>query len=200
MRRALALSALLAMPLAPGRARADDPPLIRREAFANAHVLMMARVESRDGSAKMADVELWASGDKLRAKILPSGGGAPGEIWLDGLTSEAMLLREGKPAEPRRRSLEQGLQVSLQAAPELGNSKNDRIAGHPCKVLSEDLPSGATLTRCIWRGIPLSMELSGRGFSFNAAATLVEESRVTVADLQPPPGAPASAKNLAASR
>ncbi|MFX8410475.1 hypothetical protein ABTL60_19595, partial [Acinetobacter baumannii] len=80
------------------------------------------------------------------------------------------------------------------------NSRNERIAGRPCKVVTEELKGGVVLTRCLWRGLPLSVELSGRGFSFHAAATLVEEGRVAVADLQPPVGAPAAAPDLSARR
>ena len=32
----------------------------------------------------------------------------------------------------------------------------DRIAGHPCKIVTEDVPGGV-LTRCIWRGLPLAI-------------------------------------------
>ena len=195
------MSRLLALPaalfLAALGAAADEGPIVKLEPFANAHLLLMARGEV-NGQVRLADVELWASGDKLRARVAPQSGGAAGDqLWVDGLSSEVLLLRDGKVSEPRRRSLEHGLQLALRAAPELGNSKNDRVAGHPCKVLTEQLPNGMALTRCIWKGLPLSVELSGRGFSFNAAATLVEEDRVALADIQPPPGAPAAAKSLA---
>ena len=192
-------AALVSIGLASLGARADEAPLVKREVFANAHVLLMARAES-NGQSRMADVEVWASGDKLRARVLSASGAPSDEFWLDGLTSDALLLRDGKPVDAHRRSIEQGLQISLRGVPDLGNSKNDRIAGHPCKVLTEDLPNGITMTRCIWRGLPLSVELSGKNFSFNAAATLVEENRVEVADLQPPAGAPPAAKGLSATR
>jgi hypothetical protein len=196
MRVPLALTAAFLSALVSNSARAQgnsDAPLVKREAFANAHLLLMARSESR-GTARIADVEVWASGNRLRAKIISAGGLPSDEFWLDGLTSDPLMLRAGKVADASRHSLEQGLQLSLRASPELGNSKNDRIAGHPCKVLTEALAGGLTMTRCIWRGLPLSVELSGRNFSFNAAATLVEENRVAVTELQPPPGAPTAAK------
>jgi len=199
MRIPLALAAAALSALVSNFARADQAPMVKREAFANAHVLLMARSEAR-GNARIADVEVWASGDRLRAKIVSANGVPSDEFWLDGLTSDALLLRAGKVAEARRHSLEEGLQLSLRASPELGNSKNDRIAGHPCKVLTEELAGGLTMTRCIWRGLPLSIELSGRNFSFNAAATLVEENRVTFTELQPPLGAPTAAKGLSASK
>jgi len=44
------------------------------------------------------------------------------------------------------------------------------------------------------------MELQTKGFSFHAAAMLVEEGAVTLADLQPPPGAPAAPAALSAER
>jgi hypothetical protein len=186
---ALALVSGSALPSA-----AEGPP-VGREPFAKAHVLMMARAESRDTEARMADVEVWAEGTRLRALV---HGARSGEFWLDGLASDALMVRDGKVVEPKRKSLEQGLLSSLRASPDLGNSKNDRVAGRPCKVVTEELKGGYSLTRCLWRGLPLSVELSGHGFSFHAAATLVEEGRVTVADLQPPPGAPSAPKGMSA--
>lgn len=171
-----------------------DGPLVRREPFAKAHVTMMARAEAKGASAKMADVDVWAEGGRLRALVRGEG-----EFWVDGLNSSPLLIKQGKVAEPHKRTLEQGLSLALGAAPDLGNSKNDRVAGHPCKVVTQQIED-VTLTRCLWRGLPLSIELSGKGFSFNAAATLVEEGRVTVADLQPPPGAPPAARGLSAGR
>ena len=106
-----------------------------------------------------------------------------------------------KTREPSRRAtLERALQLSLAASPSLARANTDRIAGHPCKIVSEQLRGGFTLTRCIWRGLPLSVELLGGGFAFNAAATMVEEGAVTVADLQPPPGAPSAPPSMSAGR
>ena len=196
---AAALAGMFAVAALARASRADEAPLLKRESFANAHLLYMVRAESQ-GRSKMADVELWADGARLRARIAPPRGVSADEVWVDGLASEALLLHAGHVAQARPGSIEEGLQRSLRPAPELGNSKNDRVAGHPCKVVSEELPEGGTLTRCLWRGIPLSVELRARGHSFNAAATLVEEGQVSVADLQPPAGAPDAARGLSATR
>ena len=175
-----------------------EGPLVAREPFAKAHVQLMVRAEEA-GVARMVDLEVWAEGTRLRA--LASGGkGTATELWIDGLSSEPILLRNGKVTEPARHSLEHGLLLALRPSPELGNSKNDRVAGKPCKVVTEEVRAGVTLTRCIWRGLPLSVELTGGGFAFNAAATLVTEGAVTVADVQPPLGAPSAAKGLSAGR
>ena len=157
----------------------------------------MARAEPHGGVAKMADVEIWAEGTRLRATL---HGDSPAQLWVDGLAPEPIVLVDGQRFVPRRKSLQGGLALALRGSPGLSNSRNDRVAGHPCKVVTEELPKGVTMTRCIWRGLPLSVEISGRGFSFNAAATLVEEGAVTVADLQPPPGAPAAPASLSATR
>ena len=101
---------------------------------------------------------------------------------------------------PRKRTLAHGLKVALGASPSLASANTERVAGHPCKIVEEELPGGLQLTRCIWRGLPLSVELRGAGFSFNAAATMVEEGAVTVADLQPPAGAPLAPASLSAGR
>ena len=172
-------------------------PLVAREPYARAHVLLMARAQPRGAEAKMADVEVWADGTRLRALL---HGDSPAQLWVDGLTSDPVVVVEGKPLSPRRKSLQGGLALALRGSPGLSNSKNDRVAGHPCKVMTEELPRGVTMTRCLWRGLPLSVEIRGRGFSFNAAATLVEEDAVSVADLQPPPGAPAAPASLSATR
>ena len=119
---------------------------------------------------------------------------------MDGLTSPVLRLVAGKIAESRKRTLELALQLALSPSPSLANANTDRIAGHPCKIVSEVLPGGITLTRCIWRGLPLSVELHQGNFSFNAAAMMVDEGAVSVADLQPPPGAPAAPASLSAGR
>lgn len=173
-------------------------PLVPRERFARAHVQLMVRAAQRRGSARVEDVDVWADGARLKAVIRASGAAT---VWVDGLSSEPLVLAAGKVAEPRADSLEGSLRLALRASTDLGNSKNDRVAGRPCKVVSESLPGGVQITRCLWRGLPLSVELSGpNGYSFNAAATLVEEGRVAVADLQPPPGAPAASRSLSASQ
>ena len=173
-------------------------PLVAREPFAKAHVSMVARAQSGDREARLAEVDLFAEGTRLRARL--RGEPKAGEFWVDGLASAALLLVDGKVSEPRRRTLEHALLLALAASPSLASANTDRIAGHPCKIVSEHLPSRATLTRCIWRGLPLSVELHAGSFSFNAAATLVEEGAVSVADLQPPPGAPAASTSLSAGR
>ena len=170
--------------------------LVPREPFAKAHVSMMARAQAGEREARLADVDVWAEGTRLRARIR----GEPGVFWIDGLSSEAVRVVDGKVAEPRRRTLEHGLQLSLAASPSLANRNTDRIAGHPCTIISEELPAGATMTRCIWKGLPLSVELHAGSFSFNAAATMVEEGAVTTADISPPPGAPTRPAMASAGR
>ena len=191
MRRSLFM-VLLSLP-----ALAADP-LVPRESFAKAHVSLMARSQSGSRDARLAEIDLWAEGTRLRAHL--RGEPQAGEFWVDGLAAEALRIVDGKVSAPRKRTLEHALQLSLAASPSLANANTDRIAGHPCKIVSEELPAGFTLTRCLWRGLPLSVELTGRGFSFNAAATLVEEGAVSVADLQPPAGAPAAPASLSAGR
>ena len=177
---------------------ASADPLVAREPFAKAHVQMMVRAEN-DGQARLIELEVWAEGTRLRA--LASGEkGIASELWIDGLATEPILLKNGKVTEPKRHSLEHGLLLALRPSPDLGNSKNDRVAGKPCKVVTEEVRPGVALTRCIWRGLPLSVELTGGGFAFNAAATMVTEGAVTVADLQPPLGAPSASKGLSAGR
>jgi hypothetical protein len=194
------LAGLVAAPLLlAGPAAPAAEPLFAREPFAKAKVHYMARAE-KDGEVKLAELEVWAEGTRLRARFAPGPGAPAGELWVDGFTAAPLLLRAGKVESARRYTLEHGLSLALQAAPALANSGNDRVAGRPCKLVTEELKGGLTMTRCLWRGLPLSVELSGRGFSFNAAATSVEEGAVTVADLQPPPGAPAAAPGLSAGR
>lgn len=160
-----------------------------REPFANAHVLFMARSQVRGHEARLFDVEVWAEGGRLRAHVR----GSSGELWVDGLGSRPIYLLGGKPLEPKRQSLEGALAAALVPAASPANANSDRIAGHPCKIVSE--PS---LVRCLWHGVPLSIEYQHKGFSFNAAATLVEEHVVTVADLQPPAGAPKAPSSMSA--
>ena len=198
MRRTLTLAAFCSLGIAAVGSEAADGPILAREPFAKARVSMMVRSAGSDGSARMVDLDLFAEGTRLRAIV--RGKGAHTELWVDGLAAEPLLLKNGKVQEPRKRSLEQGLVSALRPSPDLGNSKNDRVAGKPCKVVTEELAGGVTMTRCIWRGLPLSIELSGKGLAFNAAATLVEEGAVTVADLQPPEGAPAASRGLSAGR
>lgn len=185
---------LLAAPAAPAA-----EALFAREPFAKAKVHFMARAE-KDGKVTLAELEVWAEGTRLRARFTPGPGAPTGELWVDGFTAAPLLVRAGKVEGTRRYSLEHGLALALQAAPAPANSGNDRVAGRPCKLVTEEVQGGLTMTRCLWRGLPLSVEVSGRGFSFHAAATSVEEGAVTVADLQPPPGAPAAAPGLSAGR
>jgi hypothetical protein len=193
MRRGLpiVLAAVAALPALAGA-------LVAREPFAKAHISMMVRAQVGEGQAQMADLDIYAEGTRLRARL--RGDPKAGEFWVDGLASPVLRLVGGKIAEPRRRTLEHALQLALAAWPSLANANTDRIAGHPCKIISEELPGGVSLTRCIWRGLPLSVELHQGSFSFNAAATMVDEGAVSLADLQPPPGAPAAPASLSAGR
>lgn len=179
-------------------ALAAGDALVPREPFAKAHVSLMARAQSGNREARLADIDVYAEGTRLRARVRNEP--EAGEFWVDGLSSQALHLSGGKVSLPQRRTMEHALQLALAASPSLRNANTDRIAGHPCKIVSETLPGGVALTRCIWRGLPLSVELRERNFVFNAAATLVEEGAVSVADLQPPPGAPAAPESLSAGR
>lgn len=170
--------------------------LVPREPFAKAHVSLMARTQVGNDEARLADVDVWAEGTRLRAVVK----GEAAQFWVDGLASEVLFLVAGKKVTPKKRTLEHALQLALAASPSLANANSDRVAGHPCKIMSEALPGGMSMTRCIWRGLPLSVEVSGRGFAFNAAATMVDEGAVSVADLQPPVGAPAAPTSLSAGR
>jgi hypothetical protein len=191
------VSLLIAGIASPAFAEAEAR-LVPREPFARAHVQMMIRAQFRANPAVMADVDVWAGGTRLRATI--TGDQEKAQYWIDGLAAEPLRIVKGQIAAARPRTLSQGLEFALRAAPDLGNRQNDRIAGKPCKIVVEKLKGGMTMRRCFWRGLPLSVELSGHGFEFNAAATYVEENRVTVADLQPPVGAPAAPTSLNAAR
>jgi hypothetical protein len=168
-----------------------------REPFGRAHVQMMARVQRGAAPGIMADVDLWAEGTRLRATI--AGDGEHAQYWIDGLASEPLRIVKGQVAPAKAKTLAQGVEFSLRAPSDAGNRQNDRVAGKPCKIVSERLKGGLSLRRCFWRGLPLSIELKGRGFEFNAAATLVEE-KVALADLQPPVGAPAAPRSMNAAR
>ena len=188
----------LALALAAPAALAAGPA-VPREPFATAHVSMMARSEAAsDPEARLAEIDVWAEGTRLRVRVRNEP--RAGELWIDGLAAPPLRLLDGQVVEPRHRTLEAGLKAAFATSPSLASANTDRVAGHPCKVIRETLPGGVTLSRCIWRGLPLSIELKTRGFSFNAAATLVEEGAVTVADLQPPAGAPAAPASLSAGR
>ena len=172
---------------------------VPRQPFAKAHVSLMARFEAAsDHEARLAEIDIWAEGSRLRARV--RGEPKSGELWIDGPSSEPLRLLNGQVAQPRGRTLEAGLKAAFTTSPSLANANTDRVAGHPCKVVNQVLGGGVRLTRCIWQGLPLSIELKGRGFRFDAAATLVEEGAVTVADLQPPAGAPAAPASLSAGR
>ena len=165
-----------------------------REAFGNAHLLLMVRTQVRGQEARLADLEIWAEGTRLRAQVRDS----KAELWVDGLGTRPLYLADGKVAEPRKHSIESALKVALAASASAANANSDRIAGHPCKIITETPARDAALTRCMWHGLPLSVELSQGNFTFNAAATLVEEGVVTVADLQPPAGAPPASPSMSA--
>jgi hypothetical protein len=190
MRRTPLTWLLLALP-----AVAAAPP---REPFGNAHVSLMVRVQAGAADPRLAEVDVWAEGTRLRARV--RGEPESGEFWIDGLGSPALWIVSGKVEPARRRTLEHALQLSLAPAPSPAHANTDRIAGRPCKVVTETLSPTVTLTRCIWRGLALSVELRAKGFSFNAGAMLVEEGAVTPADLQPPPGAPAAPESMSAVR
>ena len=66
--RSVLLCSLMAAGVA-GVTPAHAAPLVPREPFARAHVLLMARAQKGDGPAKMADVEIWAQGTRLRAIV-----------------------------------------------------------------------------------------------------------------------------------
>jgi hypothetical protein len=190
MRRLLPLLLMATSALAAG-------PVVSREPFARAHIQMMARAQNGTREARIADLDVWAGGTRLRARV--RGESKVSEFWVDGLASPTLHLLEGKLDEPRRKTMEAALVQALAASPSLANANSDRIAGHPCKIISEEV-AGGTMTRCIWRGLPLSVEFTQDGFSFNAAAVIVEEGAVTLADLQPPSGAPAAPASMSAGR
>lgn len=189
MRRTPFIFVLLALPALSAGTQ------VPREPFANAHVTLMARSQVGDSDARLADMDVWAEGTRLRARL--RGEPAAGEFWVDGLSSQALRIVDSKVVQSRKRTMEYALELSLSASPTLANANTDRIAGHPCKIVTEDVPGGV-LTRCIWRGLPLSVELKTGTFTFNAAATMVEENVVRVADIQPPPGAPAAPPSMSA--
>jgi hypothetical protein len=189
MRRFSALMLALTLPALAA------PPAGPREAFGNAHVLMMVRWQAKGSEARIAELDVWAEGTRLRARV--NSEPKLGEFWVDGLAKPVHIL-DGKLDEPKRRSLEGALLLTLAASSQPGNANSDRIAGHPCKIVAQEPGKNETLTRCMWRGLPLSVEYAARDFSFNAAATLVEEGAVTVADLQPPSGAPSAPASLSA--
>jgi len=190
MRRIALFSLLLAMP-----ALAAAPA---REAFGNAHVTLMVRMQAGAGEPRLAELDVWADGTRLRARV--RGEPESGEFWIDGLDSVALWIVAGKSETPKRRTFAHALQLSLASAALPAHGNTDRIAGRPCRIVTERLSTSVTMTRCLWRGLPLSVELQAKGFSFNAGAMLVEEGTVTPADLQPPAGAPAAPASMSAGR
>ena len=172
--------------------------LVPRQPFAKAHVQFMVRAQKGNQPATMADVDLWAEGTRLRAVV--AGDAERAQYWVHGLAAEPLRLVKGAVAAAKAKTLARGIELALRAAPDLGNRQNDRVAGRPCKIVVEKVKGGYTLRRCFWRGLPLSVELKGNNFEFNAAATIVEEGRVTIADLQPPLGAPAVPASMNAAR
>src|SRR5437870_3234687 len=112
--RRTALVLMLAMPaLAAG-------PLVPREPFAKAHVSLMARSQSGSAEARLAEIDVWAEGTRLHAKVRDDP--KAGEFWVDGLASEALRILDGKVQAPRRRSLEHALQLALAASPSLAGN------------------------------------------------------------------------------
>src|ERR1051325_10440405 len=95
MRRTLLV--LLALP-----ALAADP-LVPREPFAKAHVSLMARSQAGSAEARLADIDVWAEGTRLRARV--RGEPRAGEFWVDGLASEALRILDGKVAPPHKRTM-----------------------------------------------------------------------------------------------
>jgi hypothetical protein len=180
-------------------ARAEsETRLVPHQPFAKAHVQLMARVQRGAQPGHMADVDVWAEGTRLKAVIANDPEKAT--YWIDGLAARPLRLVGGEVKEAKLKTLARGLEYALSSAPDLGNQQNDRVAGKPCRMVVEKLAGGVVLRRCFWRGIPLSVELTAKNYEFNLAATLVEEGRVTVADLQPPPGAPRSPTSMNAAR
>lgn len=190
MRRIALASLLLAMP-----ALAGAPS---REPFGNAHLTLMVRVQAGAAEPRLAELEVWADGTRLRARV--RGEPESGDFWIDGLDSAALWIVGGKVETPKRRTLAHALQLSLGAALPPAHGNTDRIAGRPCQIVTEPLSPSVKMTRCIWRGLPLSVELQTKGFSFNAGAMLVEEGVVSPADLRPPHGAPAAPESMSAGR
>jgi len=188
-------SALIVVALVGPAAAAAAPAA--REPFGRAHVQLMARAQKAKRPATMADVYLWAEGARLRAVVVGDPEGA--QFWIDGLALDPVRLVKGQVQPARTRTLARGVELALIASTDSANHQNDRVAGKPCKVVVDQLKGGYTMRRCMWRGLPLSVELNGPGFDFNAAATLVEE-RVSLADLQPPQGAAGSPRVLNAAR
>ncbi len=178
-------------------ALAAGTPAIR-EPFANAHVSLMVRIQDGASPPQLADVDIRADGARLRATV--RGDAAAGEIWIDGRESPALRISNGRVEDPPRRSIERSLQLALGPAAPAAQANTDRIAGRPCEIVSEIVAPGVTLTRCMWRGLPLSIELRAAGFAFNAAATMVEEGVVGASELQPPAGAPAAPASMSAGR
>jgi hypothetical protein len=160
--------------------------------------MLMARIQTGTDEPRLAEVDLWADGARLLGRIRDDA--QAGQLWIDGSGGAVLHIARGKVTRPGRHTIERSLQLALAPAPSPAQANSDRIAGHPCTILTDTLSSKVTLTRCMWRGLPLSIELQSTGFSFNAAATLVEEGKVTAADLQPPPGAPAAPASMSAGR
>src|SRR6202048_1653905 len=104
MRRTCLLSLLVALPaVAAGL-------LVPREPFANAHLSLMARSKSGGAEARLAEVDVWAEGNRLRARV--RGGAQAGEYWVDGLASQALRIVNGKVEAAARQTVEHGLHVS----------------------------------------------------------------------------------------
>src|SRR3954470_21620933 len=82
-------------------------PVVPREPFAKAHVSMMARVQAGRGEARLFEIDVWAEGARLRARVRDDP--QAGEFWVDGLSSEALHLRDGKVDAPRKNTLEHAL-------------------------------------------------------------------------------------------
>ena len=196
--RLAALSLLLGGLASTAALAESETRVVPRQPFAAAHVQYMARAQRANAPASLSEVDVWAEGTRLKAVI--AGDSEQATYWVDGLASHPLRLVKGQVAAAKAKTLAQGLELAFRAAPDQGNQQNDRVAGKPCRIVSEKLKGGVTLRRCFWRGIPLSVELSSRTFDFNLAATLVEEGKVAVAHLQPPLGAPAAPASLNAAR
>ena len=95
MRRTCLLSLLVALPaVAAGL-------VVPREPFANAHLSLMARAKSSGAEARLAEVEVWAEGNRLRARV--RGDAQAGEFWVEREIVSHLVhrLTERSPVTPK---------------------------------------------------------------------------------------------------
>ena len=128
MRRIALASLLFAVP-----ALAAAPS---REPFGNARVTLMVRVQAGGAEPRLAELDVWAEGTRLRARV--RGEPASGDLWVDGSGSPLWIV-DGKveaPSAGRWRRRCNSPSVSRRAP---AHANTDRIAGHPCKIVTETL-------------------------------------------------------------